>query len=232
MVRYDWGSTDDEIKANAAANPMLTIEVCGTHKGYGVIIRDPMRNPIIVVSGAVEYVSPFYHELQGFSVGLKLARKYKMIHLDFDCVSEEVAEYIMESWDRKYECNCLPRFNSSNPGVKKKSCVKCSKSIINDVASSEKRNTNKILSLMDEILYDGLELEREGGEFDVNFIPYLYSAKGVWHLASLGVDQELRLNEIDDHEEIADILYKEVYGHGSVEELMSHLEELKLSGGL
>ncbi|KAI3917538.1 hypothetical protein MKW98_021300 [Papaver atlanticum] len=207
MVRDDWGTTDDEIKAS-----MLP--------GYGVILRDSMRNPIIVISKVSdEYVSPFYHELQGVSLGLKLALKYKFYHFKVNFISEDVAGYVMQSWQWKYACDCPERDNPENPNEKKYYCVECSKIRLNQ--TGERKNVDKILTLIDEIFYDALELEREG-----NFPCFRLSttklsrAQAVWHLANSGIDQALRLDEIDEDEEIAEILYKEVYGHGSVEELM------------
>ncbi|KAI3840523.1 hypothetical protein MKX03_014222 [Papaver bracteatum] len=222
MVRDDWGTTDDEIKASIASSQLhlFHIEVCGWHKGYGVILRDIKRNPIIVISKVPdEYVSPFYHELQGVSLGLKIALKYKFYHFRFNCISEDVAGYVMQRWRWKYACGCPERDNPENPNERRYYCVRCSKSRLNQVG--ERKNADKILSLIDEIFYDALELEREG-----NFPCFRLSttklsrAQAVWHLANLGIDQELRLDEIDEDEEIAEMLYKEVYGHGSMEELM------------
>ncbi|MCL7036343.1 hypothetical protein MKW94_001811 [Papaver nudicaule] len=185
--------------------------------GYGVTVRDfMMKNPIVAISRVVDgYVFPFYHELQGVSLGLKLAMKYKIIHFDFICTSEDVYGYVMRTWWRKHRCGCPLRDNPKNPREKKRYCVKCSEWILSGMG--ERKNADKILPLIDEISCDALELAREG-YIDLYMMPIrtkLSSAKAVLHLANLGIDQELRLLEIEKDEEIAEILYKEVYGHGT-----------------
>ncbi|KAI3910569.1 hypothetical protein MKW98_027851 [Papaver atlanticum] len=203
----DWGTTDDEIKVCIEAQPaeQFIIEVCGRHMGYGVIIvRDGMRNPIVVISRVADgYVSSFYHELQGVSLGLKLAMKYKNFDFDFNCVSGAIYGYVMRTWKWKYDCDCPPRDNPGNPREKKHYCVECSASILDEFG--ERMNADKILPLIDEIFYDALEFAREA----------------VWHLANSGMDQELRLHEIEEDEELAEIVYKEVFNHGSEQEIMS-----------
>ncbi|KAI3857830.1 hypothetical protein MKX03_009949 [Papaver bracteatum] len=221
-VRDDWGTTDDEIKASIAYHQMqfFGIEVCGWHMGYGVILRDEMRSPIIVISKAVEeYVSPFYHELQGVSLGLKLALKYKVFDFEFNCISQKVAGYVMRSWGLMEDCGCPPRDDPNNPREKKNYCVQCSMSMLDLIG--EGNNADKILPLLDEIFYDALELERQGDPpcFHLSTTK-LFRAQAVWHLANLGIDMELRLDEIDEDDELAEILYKDVYGHGTVQELM------------
>ncbi|MCL7037940.1 hypothetical protein MKW94_003665 [Papaver nudicaule] len=220
MVRHDWGTTDEEIKACIVAHPqqMLEIEVCGCYKGYGVIVRDIMRHPIIAISRALDdYVSPFYHELEAVSLGLKLALKYNILKFNFTCVSEKVAAYVMWSWNSKLKCGCPPRDNLQNPGEKKYYCVECSKSELDDYG--EGKDADKILPLVDEIFYNGLKLESEGYRFYL-FPAKLSRAKGVLHLANSGMDQELRLDEIEEDEKFAEILYKEVYNHGTEQELL------------
>ncbi|KAI3849913.1 hypothetical protein MKW98_026827 [Papaver atlanticum] len=138
MVRDDWGTTDDEIKASIASHQMqlFGIEVCGWHMGYGVILRDEMRSPIIVIFKAIEeYVSPFHHELQ----------RYKFFYFEFDCISQKVAGYVMRSWELMEDCE-------------KNYCVQCSKSMLDLIG--EGKNANKIIPLLDEIFYDAWELER------------------------------------------------------------------------
>ncbi|KAI3899880.1 hypothetical protein MKW92_013943 [Papaver armeniacum] len=225
MVRDEWGTTDEEIKASIKAvglRHVFKIEVCGWHKGYGVIVRDNMRNPIVVISKAINsYVSTFYHELQGVSLGLKLAMKYKIIRFDLNCISEGVSEYVMHTWGTKYDCGCPPRDNPKNPRKKKYYCVKCSKSTLDEVAV--RKNADKIIPLVDEIFYDALEFAREGYRNLYVFPTKLSSAKAVRRLANSGIDQELRIHEIAKDEEMAEILYKEVYGHQSEQEIQQQL---------
>ncbi|KAI3849886.1 hypothetical protein MKW98_026800 [Papaver atlanticum] len=185
MVRDDWGTTDDEIKASIASHQMqlFGIEVCGY--------------PIIVISKAVEeYVSPFHHELQG----------YNFFYFEFDCISQKVAGYVMRSWGLMEDCE-------------KNYCVQCSKRMLDLIGKG--KNANKIIPLLDEIFYDAWELERQEDPpcFHLSTTE-LFRAQAVWHLANLGIDMELRLDEIDEDEELAEILYKDVYGHGTVQELM------------
>ncbi|KAI3943337.1 hypothetical protein MKW92_038907 [Papaver armeniacum] len=236
IVGDDWGTTDDKIKAciKTCKPQKFRIEVCGWYMGYGVIVRDRMRNPIIVISKGVldDYVSPFYHELQGVSLGLKLAMKYGIVQFDFNCVSESVYSYVVRTWNHKYDCDCPPRDNPMNPRKKKHYCVECSASILNEVR--ERKNAYKILPLIDEIFYDALEFASEG-YIDLYLFPIEKSrVKAAWHLANSGIDQELRIHEKED-EEIADILYREVFGHGSMQEvvllqrkLMLQKQELRL----
>ncbi|KAI3832863.1 hypothetical protein MKX03_026624, partial [Papaver bracteatum] len=225
MVRDEWGTTDEEIKASIKAvglRHVFKIEVCGWHKGYGVIMRDNMRNPIVVISKAIDsYVSTFYHELQGVSLGLKLAMKYKIIRFDLNCISEGVSEYVMHTWGTKYDCGCPSRDNPKNPRKKKYYCVKCSKSTLDEVGV--RKNADKIIPLLDEIFYDALEFAREGYRNLYVFPTKLSSAKAVRRLANSGIDQELRIHEIEKDEEMAEILYKEVYGHQSEQEIQQQL---------
>ncbi|KAI3917245.1 hypothetical protein MKX01_000022 [Papaver californicum] len=212
MVLDDWGSNDDETIAciKAASQPQFfRIEVCGWHLGYGVILRDCMRSPILVLSRICEtYVSPFYHELGGVSLVLKLAIKYKLSYFDFNC----------------YRCGCPPRDNPKNPREEKYYCVECSKSLLDEVG--EMKNADKILPLIDEIFYDALEFAREGYP-DLLLSPIkLSSAKAVWYLANSRIDQEVRIHEIEEDKVLAEILYKEVYGHGSEEEVMLQRRQL------
>ncbi|KAI3955520.1 hypothetical protein MKW98_028465 [Papaver atlanticum] len=194
--------------------------------GHGVIIRDGMRNPIVVKSTVVDdRVSPFYHELKGVSLGLKLAIKYKIVHFDLNCVSEVVAEYVMQTWDMKNECGCPPRDNPEHSREKKDYCVECSESncMLDDIG--ERQIADKIYALVDEIFYDALEF---GGE-DFCLFPIKFSkAKAVWHLANSGVDRELKIHEIEEDEDLAEILYKEVFGHGSAEEVVLNKRQLIL----
>ncbi|KAI3892855.1 hypothetical protein MKX03_010452 [Papaver bracteatum] len=215
ILRDDWGITDDEIKVfiKTSMTQKFRIEVCGWYMGYGVIVRDGMRNPIIVISRvADDYVSPFYHELQGVSLGLKLAMKYGISHFDFNCVSEAIFGYVMRTWNHKYDCGCPLRDNPMNPGEKMHYCVKCSVSILDEVG--ERKNAYKILPLIDEFYYDAIR--------------FACPAKAVWHLANLGIHQELRIHEIEEDEEIAEILYKDVFGHGSLQEVVLQQQQLIL----
>ncbi|KAI3886224.1 hypothetical protein MKW92_018608 [Papaver armeniacum] len=194
--------------------------------GHGVIVRDGMRNPIVVKSTvADDRVSPFYHELKGVSLGLKLAMKYGIVHFDLNCVSEVVAEYVMQTWDMKNDCGCPPRDNPEHSREKKDYCVECSVSnyMLDDIG--ERQIADKIYALVDDIFYDALEF---GGE-DFHLFPIKFSkAKAVWHLANSGVDRELKIHEIEEDEDLAEILYKEVFGHGSVEEVVLHKKQLML----
>ncbi|KAI3890553.1 hypothetical protein MKX03_036101, partial [Papaver bracteatum] len=172
-------------------------------------------NPIVVISTVVDdRVSPFYHELKGVSLGLKLAMKYKIVHFDLNCVSEVVAEYVMQTWDMKNDCGCPPRDNPEHSKEKKDYCVECSVSnyMLDDIG--ERQIADKIYALVDDIFYDALEF---GGE-DFCLFPIKFSkAKAVWHLANSGVDRELKIHEIEEDEDLAEILYKDVFGHGSAD---------------
>ncbi|KAI3994216.1 hypothetical protein MKX01_012473 [Papaver californicum] len=228
MILDDWGSNDDETIAcmKAARQPQLyKIEVCGCHLGYGVILRDSMRSPILVLSRICEtYVSPFYHELKGVYLGLKLAMKYKLSYFDFNCVSEDVAEYVMQSWGSKFRCSCPPREKPKNP--RENYCVECSKSSLDEVGES--KNADKILPLIDKIFNAASKFAREGYP-DLLLSPIkLSSAKAVWHLANSRIDQEVRIDEIEEDEVLAELLYKEVYGHISEEEVMLQRRQLML----
>ncbi|KAI3866231.1 hypothetical protein MKW92_052479 [Papaver armeniacum] len=187
--------------------------------GHGVIVRaNSMRNPIVVKSTVVDdRVSQFYHELLGVSLGLKLAMKYKIVYFDLNCVSEVVEEYVMWTWDMKHECGCPPRDNPENSREKRDYCVECSESMLDDIG--ERQNAEKISAVVDEIFYDALEFADEGF-LDFCLYPIKLSrAKAVCHLANSGVDRELRIHEIEEDAELAEILYKEVFGHGSEEEV-------------
>ncbi|KAI3964745.1 hypothetical protein MKW92_047935 [Papaver armeniacum] len=224
IIREDWGATDEEIIACIKAAPQRSrfkIEVCGSYMGHGVIVRaNSRRNPIVVKSTVVAVrVSPFYHELLGVSLGMKLAMKYKIVYFDLHCVSEVVAEYVMRTWDMKNECGCPPR-------GKKDYCVKCSEFMLD--AIGEKKNADKISAVVDEIFYDALEFGEEGF-LDFYLYPIeLSRAKAVCHLANSGVDRELRIHEIEEDAELAEILYKEVFGHGSEEEVGLQKQQLIL----
>ncbi|XP_026395555.1 uncharacterized protein LOC113290197 isoform X2 [Papaver somniferum] len=221
IIREDWGATDEEIIACIKAAPQLSrfkIEVCGSYIGHGVIVRaNSCRNPIVVKCTVVaDRVSPFYHELLGVSLGMKLAMKYKIVYFDLNCVSEVVAEYVMRTWDMKNECGCPPR-------DKKDYCVKCSESMLDDIG--ERQNADKISAVVDEIFYDALE---EGFLYFYLYPIKLSRAKAVCYLANSGVDRELRIPEIEEDAELAEILYKEVFGHGSEEEVGLQKQQLIL----
>ncbi|KAI3890552.1 hypothetical protein MKX03_036100 [Papaver bracteatum] len=229
IQKKEWGSNDEETKTfiKDASNQKFIIEVCGLSKGYGVIVRDRERHPILVISRAtVDCVSPFYHELQGVSLGLELAMKYRIIRFCLHCISEDIAEYVTRSWPLIHRCDCPPRNNPKNVSEKLDYCIKCSDYTLDEIG--ERKNANKILPLIDEIFYNALEFQREGYiGFHLSPIE-LSKAKAVRHIANSGLDQELILPEIREDEEIAEILYKEVYGHGSEEEVRLQQQQLML----
>ncbi|MCL7046240.1 hypothetical protein MKW94_021983 [Papaver nudicaule] len=219
LVLDDWGTTDEEIEEFVEINQfdLFSIEVCGSDKGYGVLLRDEEKNPIIAISKS-DCVSRFYHELKGVSVGLKLALKYNFFHFEFDCISQNVAGYVMQTWAWKNRCSCPPRHDLKNPGKMKYYCVECSKWRLYQVG--EKDNVDKILPLIDEIMYDALKIDtQEYPGFSLSCTTSS-KAKAVCHLANMELDQELRIDDINNHDELAEILYKDVYEHGTEEELI------------
>ncbi|MCL7038990.1 hypothetical protein MKW94_020176 [Papaver nudicaule] len=225
MCREEWGTTEEEttsfIKDANACFHRFKIEACGSYQGYAVIIRDKERNPFLVISRVPEdYVSPFYNELQGVSLALKLAMKHRIFHFFFYCISEDLCEYVKLSWAYKRRCDCPPRDNPRNPEKKLDYCVRCLAYSIYEMG--EESNADKILFHIDEIFNDALE--RQGYPwFDLWATER--SAKVVHHLAKSGLDQEMRINEIEEDEKIAEILYKEVYGHGSLQEVMLQMKK-------
>ncbi|MCL7043460.1 hypothetical protein MKW94_012416 [Papaver nudicaule] len=221
MCRGEWGATEEETAAfiKDATTELFNIEVCGSHQGYAVIIRDSVRNPILAISRVAEdYVSPFYHELQGVSLALKLAMKYKIFSFSFYCISEDIAEYVTLSWASKRRCDCPPRDNPRNPGEKLDYCVRCLSYTIDEI--DEGSNADKILSLINEIFSDALQFERHGYQWFDLWPATELCAKAVQHLANSGIDQDLRVDEIEEDEELAEILYKEVFSHGTEQEVM------------
>ncbi|MCL7022259.1 hypothetical protein MKW94_014893 [Papaver nudicaule] len=227
MCREEWGTTEEEttafIKDANARFHRFKIEVCGSHQGYAVIIRDKERNPVLAISRIAEdYVSPFYHELQGVSLALKLAMKYKIFSFKFYCISEYICLYIRYSWAYKLRCDCPPRDDPRNPGEKLNYCIRCSAYTINDYG--EGCNAEKILSLIDEIFCDALALEQQGYPYFDLWVTEL-CLNAVQHLAKSGLDQEMRMDEIEEDDKLAEILYKEVFGHGTLQELMVQMKK-------
>ncbi|KAI3890576.1 hypothetical protein MKX03_036124, partial [Papaver bracteatum] len=213
ICREKWGATHEETITLVSSRPYLfVIEICGTDLGCGVILRDIARCPIVALSRVFDdYVSQFYFELQGVSLGLKLAMKYKIRHFDMICTSNGIAQYVMLTLRNK--CFCPPPRDKDieNPEKKKYYCVECSRRRLDWMVKG--RNADKIARLMDEIFYDALDCEDY-----VTF--YLRSTelsrvKVVCHLANSGMDQELRLPDIEEDEKLVEILYKDVYGHVS-----------------
>ncbi|KAI3890559.1 hypothetical protein MKX03_036107 [Papaver bracteatum] len=232
MCREECGTTHEETETVIKDLPgrhYFRIEICGSNVGFGVILRDSMRSPIVAISRVSDNcVSPFYHELQGLSLGLNLAVKYRIIYLNIICISERLACYVMESWSWMGS-DCCPRRrdNPNNPIEKKKYCVDCAKRKLAQMGES--KNADKILQLTGEIFNTALEFVREGfHQFHLEAATKWLSTKAVRHLANSGLNQELRLPEIGKDEEIAEIFYKEVYRHGSAEELMLQKQQLEL----
>ncbi|KAI3890569.1 hypothetical protein MKX03_036117, partial [Papaver bracteatum] len=219
MCREEWGVTDEETTALIKGRPHhFYIEMCGLHMRCGVILRNSARSPIVAVSRVFDdYGSQFYYDLQGVSVGLKLAMKYKIRNFSMVCTSEYIPQYVMQSWRRKNNCRCPPRDDPLNPEKKKYYCVECSRSLL-DANGQGGKNAGKILALIDEIFYDALEFE--GFIYFNMSVAEMSRAKAVCYLANSGMDQELRLPEIEEDEKLVEILYKDVYGHVSEEEVL------------
>ncbi|KAI3886223.1 hypothetical protein MKW92_018607, partial [Papaver armeniacum] len=232
MCRQEWGITHEETKTVIKDLPgrhLFRIEICGSNVGFGVILRDSMRSPIVAISRVSDdSVSRFYHELQGLSLGLNLAVKYRIFYLNIICISEHLALYIMERWGwMGLDCCPRRRDNPNNPIEKKKYCVDCAKRQLAQIG--ENKNVDKILQLTDEIFNTALKFVREGfHQFHLEAATKSLSTKAAWRLANSGLNQELRLPEIEKDEEIAEIFYKEVYRHGSAEELMLQKQQLEL----
>ncbi|KAI3934129.1 hypothetical protein MKW92_029842 [Papaver armeniacum] len=218
MCCEEWGATHEEtITLVNNRRHMFDIEVCGTDFGCGVILRDSARCPIIALSRGVfdDYISQVYFELQGVSLGLKLAMKYKIRHFDMICTSHGIAQYVMLTLRNK--CYCPPpRDGPKNAAKNTYYCVECSRTRLNRIV--ERENTDKIERLMDEIFHDALECE-DYVTFDLRATE-LSRLKAVCHLANSGVDQELRLPDIEEDEKLVEILYKDVYCHISNDEEM------------
>ncbi|KAI3890588.1 hypothetical protein MKX03_036136 [Papaver bracteatum] len=197
IISEDWGTTDEEIKACIKAAPQRS--------RFKIEVANSMRNPIVVKCTVVDdRVSPFYHELLGVSLGMKLAMKYKIFYFDLNCISE----------DMKDECGCPPRDNPKNPREKKDYCVECSESMLDDIG--ERKNADKISVVVDEIFCDALEFEEKGFQ---DFCPYPIK---------LSRAKALRIHEIEEDAELAGILYKEVFGHGSEKEVGLQKQQLML----
>ncbi|KAI3865790.1 hypothetical protein MKX03_015882 [Papaver bracteatum] len=218
ICREEWGVTDEETTALIKGRPHhFYIEICGLHMSCGVILRDSGRSPIVAVSRVFDdYGSQFYYDLQGVSVGLKLAMKYQIRNFSMVCTSEYIPQYVMQSWERKNECSCPPRDDPENLDKKKYYCVECSRWLLDEI--DEGGNAGKILPLIDEIFYDALEFK--GFIYFNMSVAELSRAKAVCYLANSGMDQELRLPEIEEDEKLVEILYKDVYGHVSEEEVL------------
>ncbi|KAI3865796.1 hypothetical protein MKX03_015888 [Papaver bracteatum] len=221
MCREEWGITLEETTAFIKDNRShhFYIEICGSYMGCGVILRDSMMNPIVALSSFLgHYVSQFYSDLQGVSEGLKHAIKYKIHNFGMVCTSEYIPQYVMRCWEQKNECSCPARDDPKNPEKKKYYCVDCSRSLLDEI--DEGGNAGKILPLIDEILYNALEFE--GFIYFNMHTDELSRLKAVCHLANSGMDQELRLPEIEEDEKLAEILYKDVYSHISEEEVLQY----------
>ncbi|XP_026431675.1 uncharacterized protein LOC113328902 isoform X1 [Papaver somniferum] len=221
MCREEWGVTLEEtttlIKDNRSHH--FYIDICGSYMGYGVILRDSMKNPIVALSSILDHhISQFYSDLQGVSEGLKLAIKYNIRHFVMVCSSDYIPQYVMLSWAKKDECSCPARDDPDNPEKKKSYCVDCSRSLLHEIG--EKGNAGKILPLIDEIFYDALEFK--GFIYFNMHTDELSRLKAVCHLANSGMEQELRLPEIEEDEKLAEILYKDVYRHISEEEVVQY----------
>ncbi|KAI3881246.1 hypothetical protein MKW92_003403 [Papaver armeniacum] len=216
FCREEWGVTDEETTTliRICRSHHFYIEICGSHMGCGVILRDSMRNPIVALSSVLyDDVSQFYSDLKGVSVGLKLAMKYNIHNFGMVCTSEDIPQYVMRSWEQKNECSCPARDDHENPGKKKYYCVECSRSLLDEIG--EGRNAGKILQLIDEIFSDALEFE--GFIYFNMHSDELSTLKAVYHLANSKMDQELTLPEIEEDEKLVEILYKDVYPHISEE---------------
>ncbi|KAI3926789.1 hypothetical protein MKW92_019178, partial [Papaver armeniacum] len=226
MCREEWGATHEETATLVKGlRHMFVIEICGTDLGCGVILRDSARCPIVALSRVfTDYVSQFYFELQGVSLGLKLAMKYKIRHFDMICTSHGIAQYVMLTLRNKCCCSRPRDDDPKNPEKKKFYCVECSRSLLDEL--DEGRNVDKISRLMDEIFYDALEC-RDYITFGLR-ASELSRMKAVCHLANSGIDQELRLPDIEEDENLVDILYKDVYRHVSKEEMVVQQQQLML----
>lgn len=85
-------------------------------------------------------------------------------------------------------------------------------------------NVQRVSKFYHSLIKCLMMLGREGYRNLYVFPNKLSRAKAVQRLANLRIDRELRIHEIEEDEEMAEILYKEVYGHESEQEIQQQLK--------
>ncbi|MCL7036408.1 hypothetical protein MKW94_020579 [Papaver nudicaule] len=160
--------------------------------GCGAILRDSCGRPIAVWSShvpEVERVSSFYHQLEGVSLGIKLAKKYEVPQFYMYCTSEDVAEFVMVSWGRR-DASCTRR----------------------RLPNAVRSDHEKAYELIIDIISDISELFSQGlSFFDVSWSERKETDGAYW-LAKQGADKKMRLLEIRECEDLAECLYQDVFG--------------------
>ncbi|MCL7032059.1 hypothetical protein MKW94_001917, partial [Papaver nudicaule] len=111
-----WGMKDDKEIINRVkdASTKQDFEIFtdgwyndhGGSSGCGVILQEGCHRPIVAGSKVIpreECVSPFYLQLEGVALGVKLAKKYNTLSFRLYCPSEAVSSFVMQNWIRHHE---------------------------------------------------------------------------------------------------------------------------------
>ncbi|XP_026422606.1 uncharacterized protein LOC113318629 isoform X2 [Papaver somniferum] len=209
-----WGLENDDalpskVRDTKNVFEIFTASFCSEDgvSGCGAIIRDSCHRPIVARSKAIskgKCVSPFYLELEGVALGIKLAKKYKVYPFYFRCPSEDVCLFVSQNWSFKDKCMC-----SGKRLTVQSQCKSCS---TRRMFLENRKDHDEAFKLILDIFSDVSELESFGlpwfslgyGGSERNEVAYL--------LAQLGKYKELKLKEIGELEDLWDVIYEEVFG--------------------
>ncbi|KAI3838971.1 hypothetical protein MKX03_031069 [Papaver bracteatum] len=127
-----WGLKDDDavISQVKASKQVFEIYTDGLYNddrdsGCGAILHDCHGRPIVARSKVIpkgKCVSPFYLQLEGVALGIKLAEKYNPFPFYLYCQSASVCEFVMQNWKRKDMCICSGNWESVT--IRCKACSK------------------------------------------------------------------------------------------------------------
>ncbi|KAI3963790.1 hypothetical protein MKW98_029900, partial [Papaver atlanticum] len=150
-------------------------------------------------------INPFYLQLEGVALGIKLAKKYNPFPFYLYCQSASVCEFVMQNWKRKYMCIC-----SGNWETVTIRCKACSKRFM---FTQDQKDHEQAFELTKDIFSDISILESRGLGWFVVCTSDRERNEAAYHVANLRQTKELKLREIVDSPELWDILNTEVFGH-------------------
>lgn len=203
----------------------------GEKSGCGALLRDQQFFPLGVWSRIIpveERISDLYSQLKAVSLGVNMALKYKNFGLEIYSSSKYVLKVIEHAWTLVMQQESRTTENGAGRGGGRgaavfnyPSCGECATSVINlcneytkDILlPDDKKDFDKVHSLLTSIMSDVLELRKEG-LFGFHVLPAdSISARNAAaeFLGNLGEDRDMNISEVFECEELSNILFEEAH---------------------
>ncbi|KAI3966473.1 hypothetical protein MKW92_012218 [Papaver armeniacum] len=184
-----WGLEDDDALTSKVRDTKNVFEI------FTASFCNSCHRPIVARSKAIskrKCVSPFYLELEGVALGIKLAKK---------CLSVCFTKLVFQ---RMFVCMCIGKRLTVQS-----QCKACS---TRRMFSEDRKDHDESFEIILDIFSDVSELESFGLPwFNLGYVGSERN-KAAYFLAQLGKDKELKLKEIGELEDLWDVIYKEVFG--------------------